>query len=79
MKPGTSGVKKNILEKAPWLWEEVNLVIAKTWGFLKCYFICIRPDREAKDLLYGKIASGIYPWYDQGQMMKRLTGVHDLR
>jgi hypothetical protein len=71
MRSGTPGVKKNTPEKALWSWEDANSVSGETREFLKCYFIRTRPDREVKDLLYGKIASGKCPRCGQGVMTMR--------
>ncbi|KAL4946323.1 hypothetical protein BDV06DRAFT_136263 [Aspergillus oleicola] len=45
-------------EKIPWPGEEEKEAAKGILTFLKCFFIRNSTDRDAKDLLYGKVASG---------------------
>ncbi|KAL4925442.1 S8 family peptidase [Aspergillus undulatus] len=46
------------IEKSAWPGEEEKEAAKSILGFLKCFFIRNSSDRDAKDLLYGKVASG---------------------
>ncbi|KAL2825349.1 hypothetical protein BDW59DRAFT_179913 [Aspergillus cavernicola] len=55
-------------EAASWPGEEEKEAAASIVGFLKCFFIRNSSDRNAKDLLYGKIASDINLFFDASHL-----------
>ncbi|KAL2838255.1 hypothetical protein BJY01DRAFT_237555 [Aspergillus pseudoustus] len=63
---GTSTPKRHTPEKLPW--GEAELVSNEAREFLKCFFIRTRSDREAKDVLYGKIASDKNLFFDASHL-----------
>ncbi|KAL4876220.1 hypothetical protein BJY04DRAFT_223305 [Aspergillus karnatakaensis] len=65
--PGLEGSMKN----APWLWPERKKAAAGILEFVKGFIIRYCSDRDARDLLYGKIASRTNLFFDASHLRGR--------